>query len=244
MLVTDAVELAPSRRRYWLARFFRDGWRASKAAAVMRHVALILMVAFLLVEAMAEFVFWNEFTTRFNFIAVDYLIYTSEVIDNIRQSYPVGLIMTGIVLLAALILWKVGRKTVYLRGSIDWKRRGLMLIAAIALPLASYGFAGVDQMSGAGNDHRRESVSAIPWCLRKYPPSDAAARRIRGTGTAIFERLCDRNAHCPWPRGVVGGDAADSRPGHRSTAEQRPLDLHRTIPGIARLCTLFHLRGL
>ena len=81
-----------------------DGWRASKAAAVMRHVALILMVAFLLVGAMAEFVFWNEFTTRFNFIAVDYLIYTSEVIDNIRQSYPVGLIMTGIVLLAVLIV--------------------------------------------------------------------------------------------------------------------------------------------
>ena len=152
-LATLAYLIAPM---LLVAAILPDGWRASKAAAMMRHVALILMVAFLLVEAMAEFVFWNEFTTRFNFIAVDYLIYTSEVIDNIRQSYPVGLIMTGIVLLAALVVWMVGRKTVYLRGSLDWKRRGLMLIAAIALPLASYGFARVDQMSGAGNEIGRQ----------------------------------------------------------------------------------------
>ena len=166
-----------------VAAILPDGWRASKAAAVMRHVALILMVAFLLVEAMAELVFWNEFTTRFNFIAVDYLIYTSEVIDNIRQSYPVGLIMTGIVLLAALIVWMVGRKTVYLRGSIDWKRRGLMLIAAIALPLASYGFAGVSTNSRHRDCDFRTSMRPVRalsaaskrcrWARRRFP-----ARRL------------------------------------------------------------------
>src|SRR6476660_8196182 len=32
----------------------------------------------------AEVVFWDEFRSRFNFIAVDYLIYTHEVIANIR----------------------------------------------------------------------------------------------------------------------------------------------------------------
>jgi phosphoglycerol transferase MdoB-like AlkP superfamily enzyme len=47
---------------------------------------------------LAEFPFWAEFNTRFNFIAVDYLIYTYEVVENINQSYPLPLLI--IVLLA------------------------------------------------------------------------------------------------------------------------------------------------
>ena len=39
--------------------------------------------------------FWQEFQSRFNFIAVDYLVYTNEVIGNIRESYPVGWILAG-----------------------------------------------------------------------------------------------------------------------------------------------------
>lgn len=37
----------------------------------------------------AEWLFWDEFGKRFNFIAVDYLVYTTEVIGNIMESYPV-----------------------------------------------------------------------------------------------------------------------------------------------------------
>ncbi len=59
----------------------------------------------LLFEAVSEHLFWSEFTTRFNFIAVDYLIYTQEVLGNIRESYPVGWLMTAISVLAALLTW-------------------------------------------------------------------------------------------------------------------------------------------
>ena len=45
----------------------------------------------LLFQIASEWVFWGEFDSRFNFIAVDYLVYTHEVIGNIRQSYPIGL---------------------------------------------------------------------------------------------------------------------------------------------------------
>ncbi len=40
-------------------------------------------------SALAEIIFWEEFQTRFNFIAVDYLIYTTEVIKNVVESYPI-----------------------------------------------------------------------------------------------------------------------------------------------------------
>jgi phosphoglycerol transferase MdoB-like AlkP superfamily enzyme len=46
--------------------------------------------------AVAEWTFWEEFQARFNFIAVDYLVYTTEVIGNIRESYPVGWILTAL----------------------------------------------------------------------------------------------------------------------------------------------------
>ena len=45
---------------------------------------------------LAEWTFWDEFGVRFNFIAVDYLIYTHEVVQNIVESYPLGKLLTGI----------------------------------------------------------------------------------------------------------------------------------------------------
>jgi len=52
-----------------------------------------------------EFNFWREFHSRFNFIAVDYLIYTNEVLANIRESFPMGWIMSGVFIVATLITY-------------------------------------------------------------------------------------------------------------------------------------------
>ena len=41
-------------------------------------------------NAVSEYFFWNEFGIRYNFIAVDYLIYTNEVIGNINGELPCG----------------------------------------------------------------------------------------------------------------------------------------------------------
>ena len=43
-----------------------------------------VLVAITLFVAVSEWTFWEEFQTRFNFIAVDYLVYTTEVIGNFR----------------------------------------------------------------------------------------------------------------------------------------------------------------
>lgn len=73
------------------------------------RAAMLLAVAgglfALLFGAASEWFFWTEFSSRFNFIAVDYLIYTNEVIGNIRESYPIGWILGafgGLSLLATL----------------------------------------------------------------------------------------------------------------------------------------------
>lgn len=68
-------------------------------------------IAFML--AVAEWLFWEEFGARFNFIAVDYLLYTHEVLANIWQSYPVGKLLAALAIAAfaltailARLLWR------------------------------------------------------------------------------------------------------------------------------------------
>ncbi len=79
--------------------FSRRIGRAPAYAIVFAAIASMLFVA------LAEIVFWDEFGARFNFIAVDYLIYTTEVFGNIRESYPLPLLLTCIGAAAALLTW-------------------------------------------------------------------------------------------------------------------------------------------
>lgn len=71
-----------------------------------------IFVYALLFEKVASFVFWDEFSAAFNFIAVDYLVYTNEVISNIYQSYPVNMIF-GALLLVAIIIVLFTRKFLF-----------------------------------------------------------------------------------------------------------------------------------
>ena len=90
----------------WLAPDSRRGGQVATALNVVLAAAVFGLALFV---ALAEFVFWNEFGTRFNFIAVDYLVYTSEVIGNIRESYPVPLLLGALVAATVLLLLAVLR---------------------------------------------------------------------------------------------------------------------------------------
>ncbi|MDP2870167.1 LTA synthase family protein [Methyloversatilis sp.] len=130
--------------------------RASRFMARLRWGALWLMAALLLFGAVSEVVFWEEFSTRFNFIAVDYLIYTQEVIGNIMQSYPVGLIVGGIALVAALIVFGLSRLVGFVSAPRRPAVRLVMLAGALVLPAASWQFAALEQMEGSGNAYADE----------------------------------------------------------------------------------------
>ena len=55
------------------------------------------LFAYLLIfTLLSECFFWEEFKSRFNFIAVDYLIYTPEVLRNLRESYPLPFLLTAL----------------------------------------------------------------------------------------------------------------------------------------------------
>lgn len=82
-----------------------------KIRNILYFVTLFLYVLLIIFNAVSEYFFWNEFGVRYNFIAVDYLIYTNEVIGNIMESYPVIPLFTGILILTLAVTWFIYRKT-------------------------------------------------------------------------------------------------------------------------------------
>ncbi|GAB0058548.1 Phosphoglycerol transferase I [Candidatus Magnetaquicoccaceae bacterium FCR-1] len=64
----------------------------------------------LIFNGVSEWIFWDEFGVRYNFIAVDYLVYTHEVIGNIRQSYPVPKLLSAILVATFAIGWLIQRR--------------------------------------------------------------------------------------------------------------------------------------
>ena len=149
-----AVLLAPV---FLYEALLPNRWRASRLHHVVRLFWLWFSVALLLFGAVAEITFWMEFSTRFNFIAVDYLIYTQEVIGNIRQSYPVGWIFAAIGILAAFIVWRM-RPWLRRADSVPLFRaqRFGLAAAAVIIPTAMMLSANIDQMEGQGNNFATE----------------------------------------------------------------------------------------
>ncbi len=123
-----------------LALVFGDGPRRRRAHGVAASVLLAAAIFAFLFTALAEGTFWNEFSSRFNFIAVDYLVYTREVLGNIWQSYPVGWLLTGIGLLAAGLAWLLHEPFWRVASAAGGRLPQRLALTALllALPVASF----------------------------------------------------------------------------------------------------------
>lgn len=53
--------------------------------SILYFITIFLYVLLIIQNAVSEYFFWNEFGVRYNFIAVDYLVYTNTVIGNIME---------------------------------------------------------------------------------------------------------------------------------------------------------------
>lgn len=89
-------------------------------------IAIFLYAAAIGFIAVAEWFFWDEFQARFNFIAVDYLIWTQEVWGNIGESYPMPWIVAGLVVFSVAVWWGLQAAGVIrwaVAGRDGWKAR-------------------------------------------------------------------------------------------------------------------------
>ena len=84
---------------------FPNRWIGSWIDKILVWFFTSLTIFILVFTFFAEITFWDEFKTRFNFIAVDYLIYTHEVVANIQQSYPLPILVAGVLSITGLIIY-------------------------------------------------------------------------------------------------------------------------------------------
>ncbi|HUP29046.1 MAG TPA: sulfatase-like hydrolase/transferase, partial [Usitatibacter sp.] len=107
----------------------------SRAHAWLLAAGFVACTYALMVVSVAEWVFWDEFGARFNFIAVDYLVYTHEVVGNIWESYPVGQWL-AMLALPALLLWLPLRRRLDagLAAPATLRARAGAALALLALP--------------------------------------------------------------------------------------------------------------
>ncbi len=113
---------------------------------------------------LSEWTFWDEFGVRFNFIAVDYLIYTHEVVSNIIESYPLGWLLSGILALTALcFLWL--RKTLADTFQADETFLSRLKIAGVLLllPVISYAVVGATWYQFSTNTYLNELAANGPY---------------------------------------------------------------------------------
>lgn len=101
---------------------------------VLYFIAIFLYVLLIIFNAVSEYFFWNEFGVRYNFIAVDYLIYTNEVIGNIMESYPIVPLFSVIIAITLLITWFIYKKT---KGNLielpSFKQKAVLLFSYLVL---------------------------------------------------------------------------------------------------------------
>jgi len=149
--IADAVQAL-----YLLAPFalflalLSDRWRASRAVNVGIVVGAFLWMFGLTFVAVAEYFFFEEFDSRFNLVSVDYLMYPTEVVGDIRSEYPLFTVLAlGTVVAAIMVL--ILRKQLRTGAALPVARAGrlralgayvaLVACAALTFQSSSLGFS-------------------------------------------------------------------------------------------------------
>ncbi len=140
-------------------------WRRRGHRWFLRGLLTISLFA-MLFTAVAEWLFWDEFGVRFNFIAVDYLVYSDEVLNNLLESYPIGTLLS-ILAVVAVALGFALRKPFNaaldaplppLRGRLV-SALGLLIVAGLSLQLLSQDTPRAQD----GNAYQNELASNGPY---------------------------------------------------------------------------------
>jgi phosphoglycerol transferase MdoB-like AlkP superfamily enzyme len=181
-----------------------NSWRAKRWHKTMRLIVVWLAMALLLFGAAAESVFWLEFSTRLNVIALDSLRYTAELIGTVRESYPVGQILAGLGALASVMLMVI-TPAVNRADSHDMTgmQRVCLALFACTVPALMMYFGNVDQMEKQYLPIVSEqTVRQLPKDLQKLSgipqdgavnPKNAFAAELSGNGLFTIAAAQRRN---------------------------------------------------
>ena len=140
----------------WLWQWRRCRW------CLQGLYALSLFIIFFI--AVSEWIFWGEFGVRFNFISVDYLVYSDEVINNILQSYPVFPLLALLAAISLTIAWLLCNRTAraFSTMQLPWRKRPVA-VALLLLPALAAGQLDQKPRDADNETFRRELASNGPY---------------------------------------------------------------------------------
>lgn len=174
------------------ALFSRLG--ARKWARIAGHGFFILMAGIIAFGWVAEIFFWEEFSSRFNGIAVFYLIFPREVIGNIEESFHVSRYLPLFALGAVAFWWLVRARvaeTVAFRDGKGTRLKrfalvlGTVAVAATALYLEPGTVARNREIDQLARNGLQTMVAAALTNDAEYEgvfpgmPADEAVARLR-----------------------------------------------------------------
>lgn len=115
--------------------------------------------------AVSEWLFWDEFGVRFNFIAVDYLVYSDEVINNILESYPIYPLIALLAVMAAVAtyLMQPALKGALTAPVLPWRQRAIAYTGLIACALVVAAEVNQHTFGEGGNTYQRELAGNGPY---------------------------------------------------------------------------------
>tara|TARA_R110002074_G_scaffold54746_1_gene136333 strand:+ start:35707 stop:37665 length:1959 start_codon:yes stop_codon:yes gene_type:complete len=140
-------------------------WWTSRINKALVHGVTFLVLYGMGFVAVAEWLFWNEFNVRFNFIAVDYLVYRREVTNNIIESYPLFSILTIILFVSVSLYYFILRPKINraLAQTEPFSTRVSLSAGILLLPLISLFTLGQDLHSFSANSYSNELASNGPY---------------------------------------------------------------------------------
>ena len=156
-LLTCLTLTAPFALYLWLlpSRIYR-----SRPHRLMMQAALVVTAFGLVYLGAVEYFFFDEFNARFNYVAVEYLIYPHEVFVNIWEAYPVARVMVAAMALALALTW-LSQGTI--RGALRADDRVLARsapAAAMMLLVFTTGFAVNGETGRFGTNRVATEVAA------------------------------------------------------------------------------------
>jgi phosphoglycerol transferase MdoB-like AlkP superfamily enzyme len=192
-------------RRLWQQRWHQG----------LLHALVALSLFVMLFSAVAEWLFWDEFGVRFNFIAVDYLVYSDEVINNVLESYPIYPLLALLALLSivATRLLRAPIRSALQAPLPSWRPVALIATAWVLLAAICSMIVGQDFPAGSGgNAYQRELAANGPYqFFAAFRNNELDYRQFYATlpdaqaGALLRQEVAEPNAH------FIGSDAFDIR---------------------------------
>jgi phosphoglycerol transferase MdoB-like AlkP superfamily enzyme len=109
-------------------------WIGSRLDKLLIYSGFSLTLFIFVFTFFAEITFWEEFKCRFNFVAVDYLIYTFEVVQNIHESYPLYVLIPSMLLITGVVFFYFWKKQFFIEtfsSKISFKKRIIPFVISI-----------------------------------------------------------------------------------------------------------------